>query len=96
MDRRKIQGRKVRKELIPYIKDVLRAHHIYFKVVDEQIFTSLSSNQYHRFIERAMCVQQQKGSPIPVISFGEYIHEELPRCFSILEKDKDKYLAEIR
>ena len=91
-----IKWRKVRSELRPFMIRLLNEDGIDFQVDEstDRIGTMLPSRMYHRYIERAMCLQQQGNSRIPVLSYAMWVYMPHGKggCFIPLKKDVDKFL----
>lgn len=96
--------RKIRTGLIDYMIPVLLRNKVPYKLEINEgeeysyIDSDLTSNAYHRLIERAMCEQESKEchSGRQVISYYEWRNRLYNgRGFHILKKDKERYLSEV-
>ncbi len=95
--------RKIRTNLVDYMIPVLLRNKVAYKLDirdDEEysfVDSNLTSNAYHRLVERAMCEQESKElhNGRTVLSFYEYKnHLILPKeggCFHYLQKDKELF-----
>ena len=86
--------RIVRPEILPYAKRVLSEKGYPFSVITDKngirLSTSLSSREYHRVIEEAMCLEQQGSSRIPVCSKNMIDNRNTPNAYHILRKDRKR------
>lgn len=92
--------RRLRTSLVDYMIPVLLRNKVPYKLEINEgeeysyIHSNLTSNAYHRLVERAMCEQESKElhNGRTVLSFYEYKnHLVLPKeggCFHYLKKDK--------
>ena len=94
-------GRKIRNELIEYVVPILSDKKIAYILHEKKdystIETNLSSEKFHRLIEKAMCEQESKEyhNGRQVISYYEWrnrLYDD--KSFHILRKDKERYLSE--
>lgn len=85
---------RVRKELYPILKDILNKNHVDFNTVveDEQryISTNISGMQFRKYVDEALCIEQQGHSSIPVVSYRMLVDGKasIPQVCQILRKDE--------
>ena len=96
--------RKIRTSLIDYAIPVLKRNQIDYVLhekKDEQfstLETNLSSDLYHRMVERAMCEKESKEihGGRQVISYYEWRNRLYNgRGFQMLRKDSARFLSEV-
>lgn len=94
---------KTRKTLLPYLEKILSNRRIDYVIVEEQqiiyVLTNVSGMCFHRCVEDAMCIEQQKNKRIPVLPYRIIVDDELRmetlrklgcQCYTVLRKDLPK------
>lgn len=99
-----MKERKIKTNLVDYALAVLNRRGIVYtlRIRDKEeysyLITNLTSNEYHRLIERAMCEKESKEihGGRQVISYYEWRNRLYDgRGFHILRKDSARFLSEI-
>jgi len=94
---------KIRKELLPFLENVLNEKRIDYSVqIDGEINyinTTITGSEFHKAVEDALCIEQQKGRPVPVLPYRIIINDELRTkalkkaacaCYTVLFRDLRK------
>ena len=95
-----MRKRKIRKALRKYAEQVLNERGIPYSFMpcdDEFLYlcTGLTSEKFHRLVERAMCLDEQENVHHGrlTISYWEYTRGLYNTAFHILRKDYAKFIS---
>lgn len=85
-----------RKNIHNHLMDVMSRHQITdYQITGDQILLPVSSNEYRKMVEEAMCLEQQGSSRIPVVTAKMLENPEYKKWWTnnanvcrVLTKDK--------
>jgi hypothetical protein len=87
--------RTVRQEILPFFTRLLEEDDVKYELVaDGKVKTMLTSSSFHDYVERAMCIEQQGYSKIPVYSRQMLERDKPVGAYHILRKDLEQYLKD--
>jgi len=97
-----MKKRRVRNTLIKYVVILLDEKNIPYTIEKEgaefsSLLTKLSSREYHRLIERAMCLNEQENvhNGRLTISYWEWSKGMYDTAFHMLSKDKNRFMRTV-